>query len=97
MILTATNDSNSNVMIWVGPKLNVFSITQNGQTIWRSNSGPQPLIPTVGRVLHPGQSLALMAHWTANATGTFLVHNQLAPQGPTATFSVAAIQPTSVV
>ena len=97
MTLTATNDSNHNVTVAVGPNSNVFTITQNGQIIWRSNSGPQPLRPTVLRVLHPGQSLTLTASWTATAMGTFVVHNQLAPQGPMATFSVEASQPTSVV
>jgi len=90
MSLTATNDSNHNVTVLDGPNTNVFSITQNGQTIWRSITFPPSLRPTVQRVLHPGQSLTLMARWTANATGTFVVYNQLAPQGPTATFSVEA-------
>ena len=43
MTLTATNDTNHNVTVWVGPNTQVFSITQNGQVIWRSNSGFQPL------------------------------------------------------
>src|SRR5260370_627339 len=47
MSLTATNDTKHNVTVWVGPNTNVFSITQNGQIIWQSNSGPQPLYPTV--------------------------------------------------
>ena len=93
MILTATNDSNDNETVWVGPDTNVFSITQNGQTIWRSNSGLQPLSTPVGVVLVPGQSLTLRANWTATSTGTFVVSNELAPQGPEATFSVVASQP----
>src|SRR5262249_13821233 len=55
-------------------------------------SGPQPLRPTVRRVVRPGQSLTLTANWTATTTGTFTVNNQLAPHGPFATFSVAASQ-----
>ena len=93
MSLTATNDTRHNVTVWVGPKTNAFSITQNGQTIWRSDSGPQPLSPTVRRVLHPGQTLTLTANWTATSAGTFVVHNQMVPRGPVATFSVMAIQP----
>ena len=97
MSLIATNNTRHNVAVWVGPNSNVFSITQNGQIIWKSNSGHQPLRPTVRRVLHPGQSLTLTANWTATTTGTFVVHNQMAPQGPVATFSVEASQPTQPV
>src|SRR5262249_20082569 len=86
MSLTASNHTRRNVTVWVGPNSNVFSITQNGKVIWRSNSGPQPLRPTVRRVVRPGQSLTLTANWTATTTGTFTVNNQLAPHGPLATF-----------
>ena len=96
MTLIATNDTRHNVTVWVGPNTNVFSITQNGQTIWRSNSGPEPLSPTMRRVLHPGRSLTLTASWTATRTGMFVVHNQMAPQGPVAKFSVATTQPAPV-
>ena len=88
--LTATNDTHHNVPILVGPNANVFSITENGLTIWRSNSGPQPLRPTVRKVLHPGQSLTLTASWMPTGTGTFVVHNSMAPKGPVATFNVVA-------
>jgi uncharacterized protein YpmB len=97
MSLTATNSSDQDVTIWVGPNTNVFSITQNGQTIWQSNSGPQPLYPTVAKVLSPGQSLTLTASWTASETGTFVVSNELAPQGPVATFNVVASEPVPPV
>lgn len=90
MTLTATNDTNHNVTVWVGPNTQVFFITENGHVIWRSNSGPQPLYPTVARVLSPGQSLVRTANWRATATGTFVVHNQMAPQGPVAMFNVTA-------
>ena len=93
MTMTATNHTRHNVALWVGPNANVFFITQNGQTIWQSNSGIQPLVPTARRVLHPGQSLTLAASWTATGTGTFMVHNQLAPRGPVAPFNVTAGQP----
>ena len=93
MSLTATNDTTQDVTIWVGPNSNVFSVTQNGKVVWRSNEGPQPLYPTVAKVLKPGQSLTLTAEWKAAATGKFDLPNQLAPQGPVATFSVVASQP----
>ena len=93
MSLTATNDTGHDVTVWVGPGANVFTVRENGQVIWQSDSGPQPLSPTVAEVLVPGQSLTLKADWTATATGTFVVSNEMAPQGPTATFSVAANQP----
>jgi uncharacterized protein YpmB len=94
MTMTATNDTDHGVTVWVGSNTNVFTITQNGQVVWRSNSGPQPLEPTVAQVLAPGQSLTLTASWTSNLTGTFVVSNTIAPQGPMATFSVTASQPT---
>jgi uncharacterized protein YpmB len=96
MSLIATNHTRHNVIIWVGPDANVFSITQNGQIIWRSNSGPGSLRPTVRRVIHPGQSLTLTADWTATEAGTFVVHNQLAPRGPVASFSVTAKEPVTL-
>jgi hypothetical protein len=88
MTLTETNDTNHDVTVGVGPSLDGFFISQNGQTVWRSNSGAIPMY-IERRVLDPGQSVTLTADWTASATGTFVVSNQVAPQGPFATFSVA--------
>jgi hypothetical protein len=93
MTMTATNDTGKPQTVWVGPNTNVFSITQNGKVVWQSDSGPQPLIATVARVLNPGQSLTLTASWTASATGTFTVSNNIVAAGPTATFNVVANTP----
>jgi hypothetical protein len=87
MTLTETNDSNQAVNVAVGPGLNAFFISQNGQIIWRSNAGAVPFYIEL-EVLGPGRSLTLTANWTATATGTFVVSNEIAPQGPVATFSV---------
>jgi hypothetical protein len=87
--LTVTNDSNHDVTIWVGPNTNVFFIAQDSAIVWQSNSRPSRR-PTVAHILHPGQLLTLTAAWTATETGTFVVSNQIAPQGPVATFSVHA-------
>jgi hypothetical protein len=87
MTLTETNDTNHDVTVAVGPSIDGFFITQNGETIWQSNSGMTPMY-IEQRVIDPGQSLVLTASWTASATGTFVVYNQMAPQGPFATFNV---------
>jgi hypothetical protein len=94
--MMATNVTNHDVTIWVGPNTNIFTITENGQIVWQSNSGPPSLRPTVRHVLHPGDSITLTAHWTATTTGTFVVSNQVAPQGPVATFKVESSPPPSV-
>jgi hypothetical protein len=93
MTMTATNDSHRNVTLYVGPSLDGFSVSHNGQVIWQSNSGEEPLY-LVRRILHPGQSLTLTANWTATTTGTFMVRNQMFPRGPAAEFSVTT-SPTS--
>jgi hypothetical protein len=93
MSVTATNNTNHNITVWVGPNSNVFTITRNGKVVWRSNSGPQPLYPSVAKVIAPGQSLTLTAVWKAALNGTFVVSNQMAPSGPTATFTVGPVLP----
>jgi hypothetical protein len=94
MSVTATNNSNHNITVWVGPNSNVFTITKNGKVVWRSNSGLQPLY-TVAKVIAPGQSLTLTAVWKATLNGTLVVSNQMAPSGPTATFTVGTLPPVS--
>lgn len=94
--LTATNETRHNVTVWLGPNTDAFSVTQCGKVVWRSNSGVQALYVTA-KLLDPGESLALTANRKATTTGTFVVSNDLARQGPVATFSVVASQPTSVV
>ena len=88
MTLTATNDTTQDVTVSVGPSTNVFSISQNGKVVWRSNEGYQPDYEIVAKVLGPGQSLTMTASWTATATGTFAVSSTMAPQGTVATFTV---------
>jgi hypothetical protein len=89
MTLTETNDTKHDVTVRVGPSVDGFSITQNGQIVWQSNSGMQPDNIRL-EVLAPGQSLTVTASWTATVTGTLVAQNQMAPQGPVATFSVEA-------
>ena len=87
--LTMTNTSNHEEIVGIGPSIDGFSITHNNVVIWRSNAGPQPTY-IQRRAVKPGQSIVLTASWTAtNLTGTFVVANQLAPAGPTATFTVS--------
>jgi hypothetical protein len=88
MTLTMTNNSNHNETVMLGPSKDGFLITHNAKVIWRSNAGfvPQYLVK---RILKPGQSMTLSAHWTVPAmTGNFVVHNQMFPAGPVATFNV---------
>ncbi len=94
MTMTATNDTNHDVTVGVGPSTTVFSISQNGHVIWRSPSEPQYIEK---RVLAPGESFTVTANWTATATGNFVVSNQMAPQGPVAMFSVTPSGPASAV
>ena len=53
MTMTATNDTSHNVTVGVGPSTTVFTISQNGQVVWRSSSEPLPLY-IERRVLLPG-------------------------------------------
>ena len=91
--LTATNNSDQDVTIWVGPTANVFSVTQDGKVVW-TRLGPTATNPSVAKVLKPGDSLTLTTTWKAAEVGTFVVANSLAPQGPVATFSVSRHEPS---
>jgi len=97
--LALTNTSNHSVTIALGPSVDGFYATQNGKVVWRSNNGLEPEF-IVRRTLQPGQSITLSADWTVptSLTGTFVVHNQLFPTGPTATITVttAPVQPAPV-
>jgi hypothetical protein len=99
MTLTMTNTSNHNDTFFFGPSVDGFFITQNDQVIWRSNEGLQLQFIAM-RVLKPGQSMTLTAHWMvpASVTGNFIVHNQMFPSGPVATFNVttAPISPSLI-
>jgi hypothetical protein len=88
MKLTEKNVSNGDVNVGWGPSVTGFSITHNGTTAWRSNTGALPLF-IVNRTLAPGQSITLRARWKApRDAGTYAVHNQMTPQGPIAQFRV---------
>jgi hypothetical protein len=90
MTFTETNTSASTVRVPIGPSIDGFTITQNGATVWTSNSGFEPDFIVLEN-LAPGASITLTATWTAsNQTGTFAAHNQLDPDGATATFEVVA-------
>jgi hypothetical protein len=87
MTLSGTNDTNHAVTVGIGPSTTVFYISQNGQVVWHS-SGMAEYIER--RTLAPGQSFTVTADWTANLTGSFVVSNKMAPQGPTAMFTVTS-------
>jgi len=90
MTLTETNNSSHDVTVDFGPTIDGFSITHNGATVWVSNHGPQPQY-ILWETLKPGQSFTLKATWNGmpnEPTGVFVVHNELFPNGPTATFTV---------
>jgi hypothetical protein len=90
MTFTETNRSDSTVRVPIGPSIDGFTITQDGATVWNSNSGIEPDFIVLEN-LAPGASITLTATWTAsNLTGTFAVHNQLEPDGAAATFEVVA-------
>jgi hypothetical protein len=87
MSLSFTNNSAHAQSILVGPSIDVFDITQNGKVVWRSNERFSPMY--IARlVLQPGKSYNISADWTADATGTFEVHNTATSSGPTAQFEV---------
>ena len=88
MSFTVTNDTASTVRVPIGPSIDGFSVTFDGKTIWRSNSGVEPDYIAL-RKLAPGQSITLKAAWTATSSmsGTFAVHNQLDPSD-SATFEI---------
>jgi hypothetical protein len=96
LTFTETNHTNKPVLADEGPSIDGFVIEQNGTTVWRSNSGVNPMFIAV-HTLQPGQSLTLTATWNGvpnvgNATssidtGTFVALNQINPRA-TATFQI---------
>jgi hypothetical protein len=94
MYLTITNNSNTDHTVALGPSIDAFLITQNGNVIWQSNTGAQPQY-IVNQTLAPGQSVTLSSQCTMWTTGTFVVSNQMCPEGPFATFTVTAGTPNS--
>jgi hypothetical protein len=88
MTFVEKNVSNHTVSVSYGPSNDGFYITHGSATVWRSNTGPQPQYILL-RMLKPGDSIVLEATYKLTSTlGAFVVHNQLAPNGPTASFNV---------
>ncbi len=94
MTFKETNTSSTPVAVQAGPSIDGFNVTQSGHSVWRSNAGINPLFITMVP-LQPGQSLTLTATWdgipeggSSPSTGTFVIANQLDPQGPVATVTV---------
>ena len=88
MTLTMTNTPDKDETVDLGPSIDGFIMTQNGNVFWQSNAGPQPTY-IVYQTLKPAQSITLTVDWRlpASANGTYVVYNQLFPS-VTATFNV---------
>jgi hypothetical protein len=94
---TETNISNQTISVNDGPSIDGFNVTLDGNTIWQSNSGINPLF-IQAHTLKPGQSLTETATWNGDttadpsiaATGSFAVTNQLAPTSASGTFQIAS-------
>jgi hypothetical protein len=104
MTFKETNTSTQPVKITFGPSIDVFVVSQGGTPVWRSNSGMVSQV-VVLETLQPGQSLTLNSTWNATPSpnqsanlvgGTYTVTNQLAPQGPSATFQVMPAMSQSI-
>lgn len=85
MTFTETNTTGGVISVSDGPSIDGFDVSQNGNMIWRSNAGINPMFIRMVP-LQPGQSLTLTATWdgiptggTSPVTGTFTVQNQLDP------------------
>jgi hypothetical protein len=90
MTFTETNDTGHNVTVEFGPSNDGFFVTRNGTTIWRSNAGLTP-DDIVLRELAPGAAITLTAAWSASSvTRTYVAHDQLDPDGASATFQIVA-------
>jgi len=89
MTLTMTNTSSHNVSVGLGPSVDGFSVTQQGNEVWASNTGPQPLFILLKK-LRPGGSTTLSATWNGHSnigspstpTGTLVVHSQIVGAQP---------------
>jgi len=88
LTFTETNTTGNVVFVDIGPGNDGFSITSGGQTIWRSHAGAATNY-VEHRRLAPGQSFTLAAAWTADSVaGTYVAHNQLAPNAVAAEFQI---------
>jgi hypothetical protein len=96
---TETNVSHHDVTVVHGPVNEGFVVSRNGKEVWRSNAGLEPQF-LEREVLHPGQSIQLQATWDGRPDvpsgegspmkGTFVVRNELAPNGASATVTIGA-------
>src|SRR5262249_10889411 len=68
MTFTETNTTQQAIGINAGPSNDGFNVTQNGQKVWQSNTGPPSLHPTV-LILKPGRSLTFSATWDGIPNG----------------------------
>jgi hypothetical protein len=97
MTFTETNHTGHAVTVAIGPSIDGFFIGHQGSIVWRSNSGNQPQF-IQRRILGAGQSITLTAQWSAGVTlGTYVVRNQMAPFGASATFQIAVATNTPPV
>ena len=88
MTFTETNNTGHNVFVAIGPSIDGFTVTKAGNTVWRSNAGLTPQF-VVRRESAPGAAITLTAAWSASpVTGTYVVHDQLDPNGASATFQI---------
>lgn len=101
LTFTETNDTDHDVNVADGPSIDGFVATQGGRAVWASNSGIQPDFIAL-ETLKPGQSFILKTTWDGRSDstttgaplkGTFVIHNALAPAGPTATVTLGATTP----
>ena len=95
---TETNNSDHEINTSYGPSVDGFLVSENGNSLWASNAGINPLFIVLDP-LEPGQSLTLHSTWNGVpnlpgsppilAGGTIAVTNQLDPAA-SATFQIAS-------
>ena len=96
---TMTNTSDEPATLGEGPSGTGFLVSQDGQTVWSSNSGPNPMWVML-LTLQPGQSWTTDATWDGlispagggspvqTADGSFVVTNEMDRLGPSASFQI---------
>ncbi len=96
LTFTETNVTDHDISVTLAQSTDGFVASKGGRPVWTSNPGVQPGIVTV-ETLKPGQSLTLSETWdgVSNTSaggpalkGRFVIHNELAPDGPTATVTL---------
>jgi hypothetical protein len=96
MTFEETNASDQAISAQDGPSIDGFTVTHDGNVVWRSNAGINPLF-IKAETLQPGQSLSLTATWdgiptggNAPVSGQFVISNQLNPQAAMASVTISA-------